>query len=66
MAADGFDPYYKWLGIPPEEQPPTHYRLLGIVQFEADPDVIANAASRQAFHLRQLKPARRLRWPSDC
>ena len=29
MAAN-FDPYYKWLGIPPEEQPPNHYRLLGI------------------------------------
>jgi hypothetical protein len=55
MAADAFDPYYKWLGIPPEEQPPTHYRLLGVVQFEADRDVIANAASRQAFHLRQLQ-----------
>ncbi|HTU24145.1 MAG TPA: hypothetical protein VMF30_02030 [Pirellulales bacterium] len=53
MAAGGFDPYHKWLGIPPEEQPPTHYRLLGIAPFEADRDVIANAASRQAFHLRQ-------------
>ena len=27
---DGFDPYRKWLGIPPQEQPPNHYRLLGI------------------------------------
>ena len=26
----GFDPLYKWLGIPPDEQPPHHYRLLGI------------------------------------
>ena len=24
-----FDPYHIWLGIPPEEQPPNHYRLLG-------------------------------------
>ena len=53
MPADGFDPYHKWLGIPPEEQPPSHYRLLGIVEFEADPDVIANTAARLAFHLRQ-------------
>ncbi|HEX4143568.1 MAG TPA: hypothetical protein VHY91_08550 [Pirellulales bacterium] len=55
MAADSFDPYYKWLGIPLEEQPPTHYRLLGIARFEADRDVITNAATRQAFHLRQLQ-----------
>src|SRR5580698_9749104 len=53
MPASGFDPYHKWLGIPPEEQPPTHYRLLGIAQFEADRDVIADAAGRQTFHLRQ-------------
>ena len=25
-----FDPYHRWLGIPPEEQPADHYRLLGI------------------------------------
>ena len=33
-----FDPYHKWLGILPEEQPPNHYRLLGIVDFESDED----------------------------
>ena len=42
--ADAFDPYRKWLGIPPEEQPPHHYRLLAISAFESDPDVISNAA----------------------
>ena len=26
----GFDPYYRWLGIPQAEQPPTLYRLLGL------------------------------------
>jgi len=25
---DRFDPYHKWLGIPPAEQPLNHYRLL--------------------------------------
>ena len=25
-----FDPYHKWLGIPPKQQPPDHYRLLGV------------------------------------
>lgn len=39
-----FDPYRKWLGIPPQHQPPHHYRLLGIEAFEPDADVIANAA----------------------
>lgn len=29
-----FDPYSEWLGIAPEEQPPDHYRLLGIAPFE--------------------------------
>ncbi len=42
--ADTFDPYRKWLGIPPEEQPPHYYRLLAISAFESDPDVISNAA----------------------
>ncbi len=49
-----FDPYHKWLGIPPEEQPPNHYRLLGIPVFEDDEEVIESAANRQAAFLRQL------------
>lgn len=50
--ADSFDPYYKWLGISPQEQPPNHYRLLGINLFESDLDVIDAAADRQMAHLR--------------
>src|SRR5262249_6183243 len=42
-----FDPYYKWLGIPREEQPPNLYRLLGLRAFESDPDVISNAADQR-------------------
>jgi hypothetical protein len=30
----GFDPYHVWLGIPPHEQPPNHYRLLGIAPLD--------------------------------
>lgn len=52
MAA--FDPYHKWLGIPPSEQPPTLYRLLGISPFESDPDVIDAAANRQMFYVRSF------------
>ena len=49
--AEEFDPYRKWLGIPPEEQPPHHYRLLGIGLWESDPDVVENAADRQMTHV---------------
>ncbi len=47
-----FDPYYKWLGIPPEEQPADYYRLLGLRLFEIDPEVIDNAAAQRMSHLR--------------
>lgn len=50
-----FDPYRKWLGIPPAEQPPDHYRLLGVGRFEDDPDTISNAADRQMAHLRTFQ-----------
>jgi hypothetical protein len=50
-----FDPYWKWLGIPPEEQPADHYRLLGIAPFESDEEVIGNAADRQMLHIRTFQ-----------
>lgn len=50
-----FDPYRKWLGIPPSEQPPNHYRLLGIGLYETDKDVISNAADRQMAHIRTFQ-----------
>lgn len=50
--AGAFDPYYRWLSIPAKEQPPTHYRLLGLELLEADPDVIEGAADRQMAHVR--------------
>ena len=52
MSEAAFDPYHKWLGIPPAEQPADYYRLLGISLFEQDADVIDNAAQRQISHLR--------------
>jgi len=52
---DPFDPYHVWLGIPPEQQPPNHYRLLAIELFENSPDVIASAADRQMVHLRTFQ-----------
>ena len=50
--SDNFDPYFKWLGIPPEQQPPDHYRLLGVPAFVADVDVISHAADQRMTHLR--------------
>jgi len=47
-----FDPYHFWLSIPPEHQPPNHYRLLGLSPFESDPDVIDNAADQRMAFLR--------------
>jgi hypothetical protein len=47
-----FDGYYKWLGIPPPEQPPNCYCLLGIPLFTSDADVITGAADRQMAHVR--------------
>ena len=49
-----FDPYYRWLGIPPKEQPPNHYRLLGLDLFEADPALIDSLALRHTSFLRDI------------
>ncbi len=49
-----FDPYHKWLGIPPDQQPANHYRLLGIDLFESDADVIEAAANQRTAYLQEL------------
>ena len=53
--AETYDPYHRWLGISPKDQPPNHYRLLGIDVFEPDPDVIDNAAYKQMAHVRTFQ-----------
>ena len=53
--SDDFDPYYLWLGIPPQERPANHYRLLGVQLFEANPSVIESAADRQMAQLRSMQ-----------
>jgi hypothetical protein len=50
--SEEFNPYYRWLAIPPSEQPANHYRLLGLPLFEANADVIDSAADRQMAHVR--------------
>ncbi len=52
---DSFDPYHKWLGIPPEDQPPHHYRLLGVEPFESDADVIMIAADGRMAQLKHFQ-----------
>jgi len=50
-----FDPYHQWLGIHQSEQPPNHYRLLGIRLFEDDLNVIEHAADQRMTHLKSLQ-----------
>jgi hypothetical protein len=57
-----FDAYHKWLGIPPECQPPHHYRLLGLQPFESDPDVIQAAADQRMMHLRAYQTGKHSEW----
>jgi len=52
--SEAFDPYYRWLGIPPKEQPPNYYRLLGLELFEADPALIDSFALRHTSFLRNI------------
>lgn len=54
MAAE-FDPYHKWLGILPKDQPPNYYRLLGLEVFEEDLQVIEASADRQSGFLRKYQ-----------
>ena len=49
-----FDPYHRWLGIPPDEQPAGPHRLLGISPDENDPRVVQEAALRQTAFVRQF------------
>ncbi len=50
-----FDPYHRWLGVSPKDQPPNHYRLLAIDSFESDREVIRDAAERQMSHVRNYQ-----------
>ena len=49
-----FDPYWEWLEIPPEDQPPSYYRLLGIDEFEQDLVAIDSAAKQRTAYLHPM------------
>lgn len=57
-----FDPYHKWFGIKPHEQPPNAYRLLGIDLFEPDPDVIEAAAEQRLTFLQTVATGPHAEW----
>ena len=50
-----FNPYREWLSIPANELPANYYRLLGLVLFESDPNVIDKAADRQMSYIRTFQ-----------
>ena len=50
-----FDPYRKWLGIPPKDQPPNYYRLLGLQDFETDAETIDHAAYQRMAYVRDFQ-----------
>jgi WD40 repeat protein len=49
---EAFDPYHRWLAIPPKHQPPNCYRLLGLELYEDDAEVIRDAAAQRMAHVR--------------
>jgi hypothetical protein len=49
---ESFNPYRKWFGIPIKEQPPHHYRLLGLEPLEEDLDAIVNALDTKMTFLK--------------
>lgn len=53
--AESFDPYHRWLGVPPERQPPHHYDLLGIPLWEESQEVIVHAADKAHSYVRNFQ-----------
>ena len=60
MAHQLFDPYHRWLGIPPNEQPANHYRLLGVSLWESDLEVIRDAVAQRMAHVRTYQLGKHL------
>lgn len=57
--SDDFDPYYEWLGIPPDARPLNHYLLLGLDVGESDRKRISNASDQRVTYLRSLQHGKR-------
>lgn len=46
--------YQEWLEIPEERLPPNHYAILGVDDFESDPQIIEDAAKSRGAYLHQI------------
>ena len=51
------DPLEAWFGIAPEKQPPDHYRLLGLEQFEPNQDAISEGITKTKASLQKKAKA---------
>lgn len=54
MPEELFDPYRQWLGLTTENRPPNHYELLGLEEFESDPEAISAAVQQRAAILQMV------------
>jgi serine/threonine protein kinase len=52
LVSGDFDPYREWLDIPPADQPPNYYRLLGLSLYESDCAQIARAAEERCARIK--------------
>lgn len=52
--ASNFDPYWEWLKIPANQQPPNYYRLLGLKPLESDAVAIEAAINRLVEKMQRL------------
>ena len=60
MMDESFDPYWQWLGIPPDERPVDHYRLLGLAMFESNPQRIEAGADARKNLVRSYQSGPRV------
>lgn len=60
MMDESFDPYWQWLGIPPDERPVDHYRLLGLAMFESNPQRIEAVADARMNLVRSYQSGPRV------
>ena len=65
MSGD-FDPYREWLDIPPADQPPNYYRLLGLSLYESDCAAIARAAEERCARCSRIWNRNTSPTPNDC
>lgn len=54
-----FDPYLEWLQVPAGQHPPTRYQLLGLADFESDPERIRRAALDRMASVRRYQMGQR-------